>query len=170
MRHVMNAHAPALRPTTLPAKSLIARELPSSRRSCMHCHEVWEGLRRRAKQNREFDASSLFVYPRPENIGLTLDVTAGNVVVRVKSDSVCDRGGIGPGDKINKIGDTSIYSQADVSWALHNAPPAGHLPVQFTRNGTTTVVALRLDKNWKETNLSWRASMREEEAPQGRKK
>jgi len=165
MRQVIEAHAPTLPPTTPPANPVLARELPSSNHSCLHCHQVWEGLRRRAKQNGEFAASSLFVYPRPENIGLTLDVDAGNIVVSVKSDSVCGRSGIGPGDTIERIGNSSVYSQADVSWALHNAPATGQLPVQFTRYGTTAVVTLRLEQNWKQTNLSWRASMREEEAP-----
>ena len=92
-----------------------------------------------------------------------------NVVQRVKRDSACGRAGIGPGDKIEKIGDHSIYSQADVSWALHNAPDQGQIAIQFTRTGTTVAVMLQLEKNWKETNLSWRASMRKEETPQRQK-
>lgn len=170
MRRVLENHVPTLRPKTPPARSILAHQLRSSRRSCMHCHEVWEGLRRRAKQQGEFDPRSLFVYPRPENIGLTLDIDAGNVVKRVKRDSACDRAGIGPGDKINQIGDHSIYSQADISWALHNAPDEGRIPMQYTRKGTTAAVTLQLDQNWKETKLSWRASMRKEEPPQRRNK
>jgi S1-C subfamily serine protease len=131
----------------------------------MHCHEVWEGLRRRAKQNGEFDPSSLFVYPRPENIGLTLDVDAGNVVAGVEDNSVCDNSGIRSGDIISQIGDSRIYSQADVSWALHNAPETGQIPMHVFRNETKLAVSLTLEKHWKESKLSWRASMSKEDPP-----
>jgi hypothetical protein len=166
MRLVLQDHVPTLQRKTPPVPSVLARQLPSSRRSCMHCHEVWEGLRRRAKQQGEFDPRSLFVYPRPENIGLTLNVDAGNVIERVKKDSVCDRVGLGPGDTIVQIGGHGVYSQADVSWALHNAPNQGQIPLQFKREGKSAVVLLRVEKNWKETSLSWRASMRKEEVSQ----
>ena len=165
MRHVVRDHAPALRPTSPPAKPVLARELPGARRSCIHCHEVWEGLRRQAKRDGEFDASSLYVYPRPENVGLTLEVDVGNRVASIKSGSASDRAGLQDGDRIDKIGDTAIYSQADVSRALHNAPVTGQLSVQFTRGGKTMVATLKLDEHWKETNLTWRASMRKEQAP-----
>jgi hypothetical protein len=165
MRCVLNAHTPALRPVDPPNKPIFARELASSKRSCMHCHEVWEGLRRRAKHENEFDPSSLFVYPRPENIGLTLDVDEGNVVVDVKNNSPCEQAGIRPGDKLSQIGNSPIYSQADVSWALHNSPDAGQIPVQFTRNETKFTRSLTLEEHWKESKLSWRASMSKEDSP-----
>ena len=164
MRQVLENHVPTLRPKVPPGPPVLAHAL-SPRRSCMHCHEVWEGLRRREKQQGTFDPQSLFVYPRPENIGLTLDIDAGNLVQQVKPDSPCDRVGIVAGDTITQIGDYRIFSQADVSWALHNAPDQGRIPIQFTRHETTAAATLSLDKHWKETKLSWRASMRKEESP-----
>ena len=165
MLHVLKAHAPALRPTTAPAQPLVARDLPLSNRACIHCHEVWEGLRLRDRQNGDFDARSLFVYPRPENIGLTLEVDRGNVVAKVTRKSASERAGLVPGDQINQIGESAVCSQADVSWALHNAPDRGKLRVRFTRDGRTRAVTLNLEKYWKESNLTWRASMRKEADP-----
>ena len=110
------------------------------------------------------------MYPRPENVGLTLDVDEGNLVVKVRRDSVADRVGLRPGDRLRRMGDSPIYSQADVSWALHNASEEGHLPLQYFRSGTTEVVTLPLAAHWKETKLSWRASMRGEATPPRRGK
>jgi hypothetical protein len=144
---------------------LFARELFAPNRGCIHCHEVWEGLRRRARRQGTFDYRSLFVYPMPENSGLKLDVDAGNRVVHVIPQSASDQAGIKSGDVITKIGDHSIRSQADVSWALHNASEIENLVVMFLRNGRPTSAELHLAAGWKETNLSWRASMRNEEMP-----
>jgi hypothetical protein len=166
MREVLIRHDPTQRPVAPPAPPVLARELPSGRRSCMHCHEVWEGLRRQSRQRGTFDPQSLFVYPRPENIGLTLEVDAGNVVNRVSDKSVAARVGIVPGSRIIQIGNSQIHSQADVSWALHNAPKSGRLSIRFTRESETKFATIPLVKGWKEQNLSWRASMRNEESPQ----
>jgi hypothetical protein len=166
MRQVLDAHDPEQRPPESPnLQPLFARELFAPNRGCIHCHEVWEGLRRRARRQGTFDYRSLFVYPMPENIGLKLDVDAGNRVVHVIPQSASDQAGIKSGDVITKIGDHSIRSQADVSWALHNASEIENLVVMFLRNGRPTSAELHLAAGWKETNLSWRASMRNEEMP-----
>lgn len=165
MRQVMRAHDPTLRPNTGPTEPMLARGLLPSKRSCMHCHEVWEGLRSRARKTGNFDPRSLFVYPRPENIGLTVDVDVGNRVKSVKANSTCAQVGLSAGDSIKKIGDYSIYSQADISWALHNAPETGQLLIHFTRDGRMAQAMIQLDEGWKEDKLSWRASMRKEESP-----
>ncbi len=164
MRQVLTSHDPHRRPAFAPADPLLARQLPTSPRGCMHCHQVWEGLRNRARQNGDFDPRSLFVYPMPEKIGLALDVDVGNRVVRVKADSVCGQAGVKPGDKILTMGEHAIRSQADVSWALHNAPETGELLICFTRDGSTESATIELDQGWKETKLSWRASMRNEQS------
>lgn len=165
MREVLITHDPMRQPAVPLAAPILARELPSGRRSCMHCHEVWEGLRRQSRQRGTFDPQSLFVYPRPENIGLTLEVDASNVVKRVSEKSVSARVGIVPGSRIIQIGNSQIHSQADVSWALHKAPGLGHLSIRFTRDSETKFATIPLVKGWKEQNLAWRASMRNEESP-----
>ena len=165
MRQVVGAHDPSLQPANGPAEPMLARDLLTSKRSCMHCHEVWEGLRKLARKSGNFDPRSLFVYPRPENIGLTVDVDVGNRIQSVKADSACAQVGLRAGDRIDKIGKYSIYSQADISWALHNAPETGQLMLRFTRDGTVAKAIVPLDEGWKESKLSWRASMRKEESP-----
>lgn len=165
MRQILAASDPDQRPKPPPRKELLARSLPGGRGSCMHCHEVWEALRRRQKQLGTFESRSLFVYPRPENIGLTLDVTKGNHVVQVSDKSAAASAGIKPNAVLRRIENTPIYSQADVSWALHNAPEEGTIVVHWRQDGTPRSAALQLDRHWRETKLSWRASMRNEESP-----
>ncbi len=166
MQQVIEVHDPILRPTaTGSAEPMLARELLSSKRSRMHCHEVWEGLRSLAGENGNFEPRSLFVYPRPENIGLTVDVDIGNRVQSVKADSASAQGGLRARDSIDNIGNYSIYSQADISWALHNAPETGQLQIRFTRDGKAARAIIQLSEGWKESKLSWRASMRKEKSP-----
>jgi membrane-associated protease RseP (regulator of RpoE activity) len=165
MRQVLRSHDPNLRPASAPPDPVLARELLGSPGGCMHCHQVWEGLRNRARRNGDFDPRSLFVYPMPENIGLTLNVDSGNLVDRVTDGSASEQAGVTAGDRIRAIGDHAVHSQADVSWALHNAPESGRLPIRFTRDGRVESATIPLDAGWKETKLSWRASMRDEKLP-----
>ena len=166
MRQVLDAHRPDLQRENPQAKTVFARDLPGLQGSCIHCHQVWEGLRRRERNAGTFQPSSLYVYPRPENIGLSLDVDEGNLVVGIRSRSPAEQAGLSSGDKISRIGKTPVYSQADVSWALHKAPISGDVVVQFSRNEVQDQVTLTLERHWKETKLSWRASMRNEKAPE----
>lgn len=170
MRQVLNVHRPELPPKAPPVEPLFARDLPALGSSCIHCHQVWEGLRRRDRSAGDFEESDFFVYPRPENIGLRLDVERGNVVVRVQRDSASELAGLLPGDEINWIGDDPIFSQADVSWALHRAPRTGKLNLEYTRDAERKSAKLTLDAYWRETNLSWRASMQRETPPERHKK
>ena len=166
MRQVLDAHQPHLQLADPPAETIFARDLPGLQGSCIHCHQVWEGLRRRDRRIGTFQPSSLYVYPRPENIGLNLDVDEGNLVVGIGQNSPAERARLIPGDRISRIGKTPVHSQADVSWALHNAPETGEVVVQFSRHGIQEQVTLMLEKHWKETKLSWRASMRHEKTPE----
>ena len=96
---------------------------------------------------------------------MQLDVDLGNKVIGVKPGSPSRQGGLQPGDCIISIDKHRILPHADVTWALHNAEAAGPLQVRITRNGVPQDLTLLLEKGWKETDLSWRASMRREQLP-----
>lgn len=161
MRQILQTHDGALQPDRVPTTPVLARQL-RGRRGCMHCHQVWEDLRRKAKAEGTFDPQSLFVYPLPENIGLRLDVDEGNRVVNIKKDSPCAKVDLKQNDVIVRIGAHPIYSQADVGWALHNAPREGGLAIRYRRGEVEREVQVRLKRGWKKTRLAWRPSMREE--------
>ncbi len=165
MRNVLHAHRTLDRLTATEPKPtpLFARELyPSRTGGCIHCHQVFEGLRREERRNGTFNPQSFYVYPLPKNVGLRLDVDQGNKVMRVVADSAASRAGIQAGDVIRRVCETEISSQADVMWALHNAPREGDIHVQFEREGILKNAVLSVEPGWKKTNLSWRASMRQE--------
>jgi hypothetical protein len=130
--------------------------------ACLHCHQVWEGLRGWQRKEGTFDPASLYVYPPPENIGLELDVNDGNRVVKVLPDTPAGRAKLQPGDELRRVAGVNILAQGDVFWALHNAPAQGPLPVDLVRQGRNVTAQLELPPGWRKTDLSWRQSMVEE--------
>jgi serine protease Do len=167
MRRVLDLHRQAQRTKTeppAPHKPKLPRDLfPVQENSCLHCHQVWEGLRNRQRKEGTFDPASLYVYPLPENIGLELDVHAGNRVVKVLPDSPASRAKLQPGDELRRIAGEDILAQGDVLWALHNAPAKGPLPIEWMRKEQSLTAVLELPSGWRKTDLSWRQSMIKEE-------
>jgi hypothetical protein len=129
-------------------------------KGCLHCHQVWEGIRKDAQKKKTLDPNSLYVYPLPENVGLSVDRDAGNCVTKVEPGSPAARAGILRGDTLERIDTTPILSQGDIMCALHHAPWEGRVPVQYQRNGKSQPGTLILDDGWKRTDLAWRPSMR----------
>lgn len=162
MKRVIQIHDPKTTPKIRPTKSRTAASLFSGNRGCMHCHEVFEGLRQESRRNGTFRPESLFVYPLPENLGITLDVTQGSKVVELRKNSRAAQARMRPNDILLQIDDTRILSQADVGWALHNAPSEGRLTIKYQRDAAIRYAVFQLPRGWKKTNLSWRASMRHE--------
>ena len=132
MRQVLADHTPPAEAKPR-GKATPAHEVYTGARGCIHCHNVWTGLRDQARADGAFTRESLFVYPLPENIGLELDVVAGNHVKAVKPGSASQAAGIQPGDVLTSIDATAIRSQADVSRALHLAPYEGRIVVHWRR-------------------------------------
>jgi serine protease Do len=130
-----------------------------SPRSCVHCHQVWEGQRRESRANGTFDEQSLYVYPIPENVGLTLSVDEGNRVAAVKSGTAAAKAGLRAGDILEMVHRTKIFSQGDVMAALHDAPVIGSIKVKYRRDDRRETAELELAKDWKKSDLSWRPSM-----------
>ena len=146
--------------TTPPRKPLLPSDVFDVKSKCLHCHQVWEGIRKQERKEKRFNPESLFVYPLPENIGLVLDVTDGNKVVEVSAGSASQRGGIKPDDVIDTIQNVKVFSQGDVMWVLHNAPVEGNISVRYLRDGKPKAAQLKLAAGWKHTDLAWRPSMK----------
>lgn len=162
MKQVLQDHQPP-REFVTPKQPTLPRDLFAVKgKGCMHCHNVWEGLRRQARTDGTFTRESLYVYPLPENIGLKLDVSAGNKVLAVTPKSAGARAGIKPGDLLAEVHGTKIRSQCDVMHALHAAPLEGKFDVRWQRDGMPQQATLDVSRGWKVTDLSWRASMRRE--------
>jgi hypothetical protein len=150
------------RPRTEPPRTVeqysAARRLPA--RACVHCHQVYDLRRESLQAAGKWRLEEVWVYPLPENIGLTLDVDRGDVVARVAADSIADRAGVRAGDRLLTINGQSIASFADVQYALHRAPAVGSLAIAWRHNGETRKGRLLLTEGWRKTDISWRWSLR----------
>src|SRR5262249_12954827 len=100
-----------------------------------------------------------WIYPLPENIGITLDRDRGNVVEKVVSQSPADRAGLRAGDMVQKLNQFSVASFADAQYALNKAPAKGEIEAVWLREGQTQTAKLTLADGWRRTNLTWRPSM-----------
>ncbi len=151
MRRVLEQHRISDQPVRQPHVPKVPSKLFAvNAKQCLHCHQVWEGMRDAQRREGTFQPESLHVYPLPENIGLVLDVDLGNRVRFVWSGSAAARAGLRAGDNLQRVGDVPVLSQADVSWALHNAPAQGSLGIEYTRDGhrcDATVSLRRLAKD-----------------------
>lgn len=135
-----------------------SRRLPA--RACVHCHQVYDLRRESLQAAGKWRLDEVWVYPLPENIGLTLDVDRGDRVSRVAADSAAARAGIRAGDHLRTINDRSIASFADVQYALHRAPASGSLTIVWQHEGRTKNGELALAEGWRKTDISWRWSLR----------
>ena len=102
----------------------------------------------------------MWVYPQPRNIGITLDIDQGNRVLKVEAGSAAARAGLRGGDVLDSVNGLSITSIADLQYALHRAPWEGKVPAIWQRHGKAAHGSLALAAKWKETDLSWRWSLK----------
>jgi hypothetical protein len=134
------------------------RRLPD--RACVHCHQVYDLRRETLQAEGKWRQEELWVYPLPENIGLSVSVDQGDLVTGVGRGSPADRAGLRKGDRLVEAGKEHIASFADLQYALHRAPASGRLPVRWERNAKPHSGELLLTDGWRKTDLSWRWSLR----------
>lgn len=128
--------------------------------ACVHCHQVYD-LRRESLQSAgRWSLDEVWVYPQPENIGLTLEVDRGEFVARVLANSPAARAGLRAGDRLTKVGGQAVASIADVQYALHRARTTRSLEVAWQRGGAEMGAKLDLPEGWRKTDVSWRWSLK----------
>jgi hypothetical protein len=128
--------------------------------ACVHCHQVYD-LRRESLQTAgRWSLDEVWVYPQPENLGLTMEIDRGEVVARVASGSPADRAGLRVGDRLTRVGGQGVASIADLQYALHGARTARNLEVAVQRNGVGQKLTIELPDGWRKTDVSWRWSLK----------
>jgi hypothetical protein len=147
-----------------PAKPMYAEDYPAAQKrpanSCIHCHHVHEFRRDALQQEKRWSLDDVWVYPPPENIGITLDPERGNRVVSVQAKSAADKLGIKSGDQLQSIGATSTASVADVRFGLHKAPKRGDLDIRWLRDAKPMTGSITLADHWRKSDVSWRWSLK----------
>src|SRR5262249_23471093 len=129
-------------------------------KACIHCHQVYDFRRDAEQQAGRWRREEVWVYPLPENLGLTLAVDQGNRVQAVAVDSAASRAGLRPGDVLQSIQGWQVAPIADVQYALHRHPGMEPIGVIWQRAGRSMSSVLQPPVNWRQTDLSWRASLR----------
>ena len=139
---------------------LLAAAKRLSDKACVHCHQVYDFRREEMQRAGKWRQEELWVYPEPENVGLTLDVDRGNLVAKVADGSAAARLGLRTGDRILRVGEVPTVSFADIQYGLHRAPAAGEIAIVWQRDGREQRGPLALPSGWRRTDISWRWSLR----------
>jgi membrane-associated protease RseP (regulator of RpoE activity) len=147
--------------TELPGKPVRAEDYQAAARhkGCIHCHNVNEFRRADLKAAGTWDRQSVWVYPLPENVGVTLDVDRGDLVKAIVAGSPAAKAGLKAGDRLAALNGDRVASFADAQYALHKAPTKGAIPVSWLRDGKPHSSTLEVADGWRKTNLTWRPSM-----------
>jgi predicted metalloprotease with PDZ domain len=148
--------------SNLPPRTV--EQYPAAKRlkenACIHCHQVYSFRRQELEARGQWQQDAVWVYPLPENVGLSLDSNQGNRVQEVRGDSPADRAGLRAGDYVQNLNGSSVASVADVQYALHRAPAKGLIGVVWQRDGHEASANLDLPVDWRVTDVSWRPSLR----------
>ena len=165
MRAALETHRrdPDARPSSPPRRRTVEQfrsfaRLPSG--ACVHCHQVYDLRREDRQADGSWRLEDVWVYPQPENVGLTLDVDRGDRIKHVTEDSLAARAGLRAGAVLTSVNGLPIASIADMQYALHNAPASGQVPVVWSRDGKRQTASLKLQEGWRKTDVSWRWSLR----------
>jgi S1-C subfamily serine protease len=164
MNAALTAHAnrPKEAPPPRHGKPLLVEEIPAAKRAgkgCIHCHQVNEFRREQMKQDGTWTKDSVWRYPLPENIGLTLNIDQGDLVKSVAPDTPAARAGLQAGDQLQTLNGATVFSIADAQQALDRAPAQGEIEVSWQRDKKTHTAKLKLETGWRRTNITWRPSM-----------
>ncbi len=131
-------------------------------KGCAHCHHVWEALRSVPRAARKpLPDELMFPYPKPDRLGLVLELDERATVKSVTADSAAAKAGFAKGDRILRIAGEPVLSLADVQWVLQHAPTPGDLAVDVDRSGAPAKLTLHLADDWRRgEDVTWRASTR----------
>lgn len=152
---------PAATSTRPKQKPFFIENAPTAKayRGCIHCHQVKEIIRQDELNAGTWNRESIYTYPLPENVGITLDLDRGNLVRAVKTDSPADKAGLKPGDILQTLNAQSVFSFADAQFGLHKAPLSGKFRASWERNGKVHEGDLAVQAGWRRTNVTWRPSL-----------
>ena len=131
-------------------------------RGCAHCHHVFEALRSVPREARKpLPDDLLWPYPKPDRLGLTLDLGERATVRAVAAGSAAAKAGFQPGDRIASLAGQPVISIADVQWVLHHAKEPSEVEAEVDRAAGRRRLSLSLAEGWRRgETVTWRASTR----------
>jgi len=170
LRHAMAAALATHRrisnigPASPPTAVQTVEQYPAAQRrqadACIHCHHVYDFRREALQTAAKWRLDELWVYPFPENVGLTLDVDEGDRVKSVADNSPAAAAGLRAGDCLQAVNGVPTASLADVQYGLQRSPAQGIIPITWMRAGKMLASNLDVPSGWRKTDISWRWSLR----------
>lgn len=123
---------------------------PQKAPACYHCHMVHDAMHDAAVTAKRPREETIWVWPDPVQVGLSLDREGQVLVTGVEAGSAAEKAGVEPGSRILEFGGSSPLTFGDLQRVLHEAPPgAARIPVVFERSGETKSAELALPDGWK---------------------
>jgi serine protease Do len=145
-------------------KPVRAEDYPAAEKradnACIHCHHVYEFRRDFLQRKKRWSLDEVWVYPEPENLGLSLDAEQGDRVVSVAPKSIAAKLGITGKDLLKSVNEHAIASVADVQYALHKAPKSGAITLEWRHGKEAKKGVVELTDGWRKTDVSWRWSLK----------
>ncbi len=128
--------------------------------ACIHCHHIHEFQRDALQRAKRWSLDNVWIYPQPENLGLTLDAEQGNRIVSVKPGSAVAKVGMKANDVLRTVQNLPISSVADLQNALQHGPKKGALSITWRSGAANRTEVVELAENWRNTDISWRWSLK----------
>lgn len=153
--------APALAaaPPRTPADYPAFRKLKMANDACYHCHYANNARFAQLRYDGALKKEMVFQYPHPENVGITLETDANNVVRSIRPGSPADKAGLRAGDVLHKAEATTVITGADLQFVLNGISDPGKVTLQAARAGKPQPpTVLDLPKGWRRSDVSWRPS------------
>ncbi len=141
---------------------VISRYLRGARRGgakCVHCHQIYTGMRQSLLlSGKPLPEQLVWPHPPPTRLGLTIDPVEGNLVTGVAPGSVAQSAGLKTGDLIDQMDGQPIISIADMQWVLHGLASGASVDLSVLRNQTRTTHSISLPTGWRRASVGWRMS------------
>jgi membrane-associated protease RseP (regulator of RpoE activity) len=122
---------------------------PRADEACYHCHYAHDAAITEQLAAKTFQKLSLYRYPPPSVLGLTLG--DDNQILVLAPGSPAQKAGLHVGERLARLNDKNLYSAADLSYALDALPAA-------TRTLSLNGKRLTLPKDWRTYDISSRPS------------
>ncbi len=119
-------------------------------KSCVHCHQIGDGLKAAYRDRREAIPMPLvYPMPAPETVGLELASDRVARVVSVAPGSSAEKAGFRAGDDLVGMDGDRILSPADIAWKLHHTGGTARIECDIQRSGKAGKLTLELADGWR---------------------
>jgi serine protease Do len=163
MQKALDRYKEGVKPSAERPKPMRVEDYPAAKmrrgNQCIHCHQVNEFRRADAKAAGTWTREDLWVYPLPENIGLTVDRDRPDTIKAVAPGSAAAKAGIQAGDTLQSLNGYPVASNADIQYALHKGPKSGAIAIEWKHGTESKAGKLEVSDGWRKTNITWRASL-----------